>query len=107
MVGRMAQCESKVFFPDDPAQPPQFTDCPRQAETTRHTSTHAAQGVVTSTVTLCGKCAEDGGRTRHQSKGRWGQSESRVSASFAARCKHQLNEQVSVWSKKLERFEIA
>jgi len=27
----MAQCESKVFFPDDPAQQPQFSDCPRQA----------------------------------------------------------------------------
>jgi hypothetical protein len=31
-VGRMAQCESKVFFPDDPAKQPQFTDCPRDAK---------------------------------------------------------------------------
>jgi hypothetical protein len=31
----MAQCESKVFFPDDSTQPPQFSDCPKRAVTTR------------------------------------------------------------------------
>lgn len=46
----MSQCDSKVFFPDDPAQAPQFSDCPRQAETIRRTS-H-------SIVHLCAKCAE-------------------------------------------------
>jgi hypothetical protein len=54
----MAQCESKVFFPDDPGQRPQFTDCPRQAETARHASRQTTQGVLTSTVKLCGKCAK-------------------------------------------------
>lgn len=29
--------QSKVFFPDDPTQPPQFNGCLRHAETTRHT----------------------------------------------------------------------
>jgi hypothetical protein len=46
----MAQCRSKVFFPDDPAQPPQFSDCPRKAETTRRT--------VKSAMKLCPKCAK-------------------------------------------------
>jgi len=46
----MAQCDSKVFFPDDPAQTPQFSDCPRQAETTRRT--------IHSVVKLCSKCAK-------------------------------------------------
>ena len=46
----MVQCDSKVFFPDDPAQAPQFSDCPRQAEAIRRTS-H-------SIVKLCAKCAE-------------------------------------------------
>src|SRR5579859_2035794 len=46
----MAQCDSKVFFPDDPTQPPQFNDCPRRAETIRRTSY--------SIVKLCAKCAE-------------------------------------------------
>ena len=50
IVWRMAQCDSKVFFPDDPAQLPQFSDCPRQAETTRRT--------IHSIVKLCAKCAE-------------------------------------------------
>lgn len=50
IVRRMAPCDSKVFFPDDPAQPPQFSDCPRQAETTRRT--------IHSMVRLCAKCAE-------------------------------------------------
>jgi hypothetical protein len=46
----MAQCDSKVFFPDDPGQAPQFNDCPRQAEATRHTN-H-------SVVKLCSECAK-------------------------------------------------
>lgn len=46
----MAQCDSKVFFPDDPGQVPQFSDCPRQAQTTRRT--------IHSIVRLCAKCAE-------------------------------------------------
>jgi hypothetical protein len=46
----MPQCDSKVFFPDDPTQAPQFSDCPREAETTRRT--------IHSVVKLCAKCAE-------------------------------------------------
>lgn len=46
----MAQCDSKVFFPDDPAQRRQFSDCPRQAETTRRT--------IHAVVKLCSKCAK-------------------------------------------------
>ena len=46
----MSQCQSKVFSPDDPAQPPQFSDCPRLAETER-----TIRGKV---VKLCAKCAE-------------------------------------------------
>ena len=47
----MAQCESKVFFPDDPVERPQFADCPRQAETKRRLS-----GM--KVVKLCTKCAK-------------------------------------------------
>jgi len=50
IVRDMAQCDSKVFFPDDPSQVPQFNDCPRQSETTRHT--------IHAIVRLCAKCAE-------------------------------------------------
>src|SRR5437899_12438788 len=50
IVRDMAQCDSKVFFPDDPSQAPQFNDCPRQSETTRLT--------IHSIVRLCVKCAE-------------------------------------------------
>jgi len=46
----MAQCDSKVFFPDDSTQPPQFSDCPRPAETER-----TIRGKV---VKLCAKCAK-------------------------------------------------
>ena len=46
----MAQRDSKVFFPDDPMQAPQFNDCPRQAETVRR--------AIHSIVRLCAKCAE-------------------------------------------------
>ena len=58
----MAQCESKVFFPDDPTQHPQFSECPRQAQTTRHTwrfGDRAMGGppVVNSVVKLCCHCA--------------------------------------------------
>jgi hypothetical protein len=49
-VPHMAQCDSKVFFPDDPGQAPQFSDCPRQAETTRR--------AYHSVVKLCSKCAK-------------------------------------------------
>lgn len=45
----MAQCNSKVFFPDDPAQQPQFNDCPRRAVTARRTA-H-------SVMRLCSTCA--------------------------------------------------
>ena len=58
----MAQCESKVFFPDDPTQHPQFSECPRQAQTTRHTWRFGdrAMGeppVVNFFVKLCSNCA--------------------------------------------------
>lgn len=45
----MAQCESKVFFPDDPTQRPQFTDCPRDAATSRR--------ILHSVMRLCSICA--------------------------------------------------
>jgi hypothetical protein len=54
----MAQCQSKIFFPDDPAKPPQFGDCPRLAETTRRTSMLRGNKVITSVVKLCSKCAK-------------------------------------------------
>jgi len=47
-----AQCESKVFFPDDPAQRPQFSDCPRRAETTRKVPD------TSKSLNLCAKCAK-------------------------------------------------
>lgn len=60
----MAQCESNVFFPDDPLQPPQFSDCPRQAETVRRARRQGdpARGeprIVTSVVKLCAVCAKE------------------------------------------------
>jgi hypothetical protein len=45
----MAPCGSKVFFPDDPRQQPQFSDCPRVAKTTRRTA-HTV-------IKLCSTCA--------------------------------------------------
>jgi esterase len=49
-VPSMAQCNSKVFFPDDPGLAPQFNDCPRQAETTRRT--------LHSVAKLCSECVK-------------------------------------------------
>jgi len=46
----MGPCDSKVFFPDDPRLAPQFSDCPRQAVTTRR--------AFHSVVKLCPKCAQ-------------------------------------------------
>jgi hypothetical protein len=63
MLG-MAQCESKVFFPDHPAQRPQFSGCPRQAETTRRTWRLGERRkrepmVIHFVVKLCGLCARE------------------------------------------------
>ena len=60
----MAQCESKVFFPDDPLQPPQFSECPRQAKTARRAWRlgDPAKGeprIVVSVVKLCAVCAKE------------------------------------------------
>jgi hypothetical protein len=60
----MAQCESNVFFPDDASQQPQFSECPRQAVTTRRTwrrgdSDKGEPRMVASVVKLCAKCAEE------------------------------------------------
>jgi hypothetical protein len=60
----MAQCDSNVFFPDDPSQPPQFTGCPRPAETTRRTwrfgdKSKGEPRLVISVVKLCAKCAKE------------------------------------------------
>jgi hypothetical protein len=60
----MAQCESNVFFPDDPSLPPQFSDCPRQAETTRRArhfgdTTRGEPRIVSSVVKLCAICARE------------------------------------------------
>ena len=48
-IAVMAPCQSKVFFPDDPRQQPQFSDCPREAQTTRRISY--------SVMKLCSTCA--------------------------------------------------
>ncbi len=48
----MEQCQSYIFFPDDPTQPPQFSDCPRRAETTRKVPG------TSKTLRLCSKCAK-------------------------------------------------
>ena len=60
----MAQCESSVFFPDDPAEPPQFSDCPRPAETSRRTwrrgdVSRGEARLVISVVKLCTRCAKE------------------------------------------------
>jgi len=60
----MAQCQSNVFFPDDPSQPPQFNDCPRQAETSRRTwrrgePSRGEPRIVVSVVRLCARCAAE------------------------------------------------
>lgn len=59
----MAQCQSHIFFPDDPMQSPQFSDCPRVAETRRRTFRMVlANGkpVVNLVVKkLCGTCAKE------------------------------------------------
>ena len=59
----MAQCQSPVFFPDDPAQRPQFNECPRQSQTTRRTWRFGDPGkgeppVVNSIVKLCARSAK-------------------------------------------------
>jgi hypothetical protein len=58
------QCQSHVFFPDDPALAPQFGGCPRRAETTRRTLRLVSRGnneasMVNSVVRLCGVCARE------------------------------------------------
>lgn len=59
----MSQCESKIFFPDDPKIPPQFSPCPRQATTSRRTTRlgDKAKGepaLVSYKVKLCSVCAK-------------------------------------------------
>jgi hypothetical protein len=56
----MAQCESMIFFPDDPAHWPQFTDCPRQADTTRRTFRFIkGEPILSYVVKLCRVCAKE------------------------------------------------
>ena len=60
----MAQCDSKIFFPDDLAQRPQFTDCPRESQTTRRTFRigDRAKGeppVINYVLKLCAVCARE------------------------------------------------
>lgn len=56
----MAQCESKIFFPDDFGQLPQFTDCPREAETARRTLRLIRGEILASyLVKLCHVCARE------------------------------------------------
>jgi len=60
----MAQCDSKIFFPDDPAHRPQFSECPRNSETKRRTFRFGdpAKGeppVINSVVKLCRVCARE------------------------------------------------
>lgn len=63
----MAHCQSQVFFPDDPKQLPQFSDCPRVAETTRRTfrigdRAHGEPSVVNAVRRLCGTLCKGMGR---------------------------------------------
>src|SRR6516225_8980765 len=69
LLKTMAQCNSIVFFPDDPRQPPQFNDCPRQAQTTRRT--------VHSVMRLCSMCAKV-----------WDQQDARIFPSRSKRTAH-------------------
>jgi hypothetical protein len=56
----MAQCESMIFFPDDPAHYPQFTDCPREANTARRTFRFIkGEPITTYLVKLCSVCARE------------------------------------------------
>ena len=60
----VAQCDSKVFFPDDLTQRPQFTDCPRESQTSRRTFRFGdkAKGepyVVNYVLKLCAVCARE------------------------------------------------
>jgi hypothetical protein len=59
----VAQCESIVFFPDNPAHAPQFGDCPRPSETKRRTWRFGDRSkgepmVVNFVVKLCVECAK-------------------------------------------------
>ena len=63
-LGGMAQCECKVFFPDEPPQRPPFSDCPRRAKTTR---------IVPGTSKIlksCSNCAKVWDGQDHESEGR-------------------------------------
>lgn len=70
----MAQCQSYVFFPDDPTQPPQFSDCPRMAETTRRTFRMGitnGRPVVNLVVKNCvGHAQKNGMRQRKELSGK-------------------------------------
>jgi len=59
----VAQCESIMFFPDNPTHAPQFSDCPRASETKRRTwrfgdRSKGEPTVVTFVVKLCADCAK-------------------------------------------------
>jgi hypothetical protein len=60
----VAQCDSKVFFPDDFSQRPQFTDCPRESQTTRRTfrigdKNKGEPAVISYVLKLCAVCARE------------------------------------------------
>jgi hypothetical protein len=60
----MGQCESCVFFPDNPAYMPQFNGCPREAATRRRTfrfgdHSNGEPIVLNFVVKLCGVCARE------------------------------------------------
>jgi hypothetical protein len=60
----MAQCESKVFFPDNALQRPQFSECPRESVTRRRTWRFGDREkgepmVMNSVVKLCTRCARE------------------------------------------------
>ena len=57
----VAQCQSKIFFPEDPTQRPQFADCPRKAETTRR---DRGKGYGYA-VKLCRVCANEWDAQEH------------------------------------------
>jgi len=65
----MAQCESKVFFPDDPAQPPQFTDSKTGGDHAPHFEADGTRrGYIHSEIVR--RVREDVGRTRQRTQWR-------------------------------------
>src|SRR5215472_12562701 len=53
------KCQSRVFFPEGERIPPQPTDCPRDATTTRRTAKRLHAEIIKVTLHRCEICARD------------------------------------------------